>query len=226
MVTSSPQKKEEKDRFLKLTQQAIQAYREKLLDISNRNNLINLNFNPRSNRVLRIIDELPEAIFKKLSENNKLTLISLPASKNNPKDEATIEFKKTFEEERLVNENYLNELKELNPDDEEIDESSDEFQKILRKLKDEIRKKLGLKKIPTQHSMSIQDYAKAHNIVPEYDNPKVKSEIDERHDDDNLQTLFYPDDLERKARAILKHAKSFLDEKGTNTLHLSFGCLK
>ena len=226
MVTSSPQKKEEKDRFLKLTQQAIQAYREKLLDISNRNNLINLNFNPRSNRVLRIIDELPEAIFKKLSENDKLTLISLPASKNNPKDEATIEFKKTFEEERLVNENYLNELKELNPDDEEIDESSDEFQKILRKLKDEIRKKLGLKKIPTQHSMSIQDYAKAHNIVPEYDNPKVKSEIDERHDDDNLQTLFYPDDLERKARAILKHAKSFLDEKGTNTLHLSFGCLK
>ena len=48
--------------------------------------------------------------------------------------------------------------------------------------------------------MSIQDYAKAHNIRPEYDNPKVKSEIDERHDDDNLQTLFYPDDLERKAR--------------------------
>ena len=32
--------------------------------------------------------------------------------------------------------------------------------------------------------------------------------------------------MERKARAILKQAKSFLDEKGTNTLHLSFGCLK
>ena len=226
MVTFSPKHKEEKDRFLELTQKAIQTYREKLLDISNRNNLINLNFNPRSNRVLRIIDELPEAVFKKLSENHKLTLISLPASKNNPKDEETPEFKKTYEEEKLINENYLNELKELNPDDEEIDEASDEFQKILRKLKDEIRKKLGLKKIPTQHSMSIQDYAKAHNIVPEYDNPKKKSEIDERHDDDNLQTLFYPDDLERKARAILKQAKSFLDEKGTNTLHLSFGCLK
>ena len=94
MVTSSPQKKEEKDRFLKLTQQAIQAYREKLLDISNRNNLINLNFNPRSNRVLRIIDELPEAIFKKLSENDKLTLISLPASKNNPKMKQPLNLKK------------------------------------------------------------------------------------------------------------------------------------
>ena len=33
-----------KDQFLKITQKAIQKFRQNLLDISNRNNLINLNF--------------------------------------------------------------------------------------------------------------------------------------------------------------------------------------
>ena len=33
-----------KDRFIEITQKAIKKFRENLLDISNRNNLINLNF--------------------------------------------------------------------------------------------------------------------------------------------------------------------------------------
>ena len=43
MVNSSTKQKEEKDKFLELTQKAIKKFRENLLDISNRNNLINLN---------------------------------------------------------------------------------------------------------------------------------------------------------------------------------------
>ena len=64
-----------KDKFIELTQKAIKKYRENLLDISNRNNLINLNFNPRSNKVLRIIDEIPNSVFQKLSSNKKLKLV-------------------------------------------------------------------------------------------------------------------------------------------------------
>ena len=62
----------ENDKFIEITQKAIKKFRENLLDISNRNNLINLNFNSRSNRVLRIIDELPDTIFKKLNSNTHL----------------------------------------------------------------------------------------------------------------------------------------------------------
>ena len=47
-----------------------------------------------------------------------------------------------------------------------------------------------------------------------------------KHSDNDLQTLFYPEDLERKGRALKKDTKRILDEKGTNTLHLSFGCLE
>ena len=54
---------EKKDKFVELTQKAIKKFREKLLDISNRNNLINLNFNPRLIS-LRIIDEIPNSVFK------------------------------------------------------------------------------------------------------------------------------------------------------------------
>ena len=77
MVTFSTKQKDEKDKFLELTQKAIKKFRENLLDISNRNNLINLNFNPRSNKVLRIIDEIPNSVFQKLANNSKLLITQL-----------------------------------------------------------------------------------------------------------------------------------------------------
>ena len=104
---------DKKDRFVEITQKAIKKFRENLLDISNRNNLINLNFNPRSNKVLRIIDEIPNSVFQKLNNNTKLKLVSLPPSSDEPKDERTPQFKKVLEEEKLVNESYLKSIEEL-----------------------------------------------------------------------------------------------------------------
>jgi superfamily I DNA and/or RNA helicase len=213
-----------KNRFIELTQKAIKKYRENLLDISNRNNLINLNFNPRSNKILRIIDEIPNSVFQKLNSNKKLKLIPLPPSSDNPKDENTAEFKKVLEEEKLVNENYLKSIEELG---ESFDAENLDSLKIIRNLKDYVRIKLKLPKKPSKLTMSIQDYAKAHNIRPNFEVPKSSSETDySKHQDNNLQTLFYPEDLERKGRTLRKDTKRILDEKGTNTLHLSFGCLE
>jgi len=214
-----------KDKFIEITQKAIAKYRENLLDISNRNNLINLNFNPRSNKILRIIDELPNVIAKKLAEEKTLRLISLPPPEKEPKDEKTDLFKKTFEEEKLINEEFLNEVEHLG---DKFDDSNEISQQIIRKLKDYVREKLNLKKRPSPETMSIEEYAKAHNIMPNYEVPKNLSEniSENKHADNKMQTLFYPDDLARKARALKKDTKRILDEKGTNTLHISFGCLE
>ena len=213
-----------KDRFLELTQEAIKKFRENLLDLTNRNNLINLNFNPRSNKVIRIIDEIPDSVFNKLNENKKFKLIPLPPSSNFPKDEETSEFKKIFEEEKLINDEYLKDIDEL---EENFDEENAESLKIIRKIKDHVRKKMGLSKKPSPLTMNIQDYARAHGIKPNFEVPKKSAgDIADKHTDNNLQTLFYPEDLERKGRAIKKDNKRILDEKGTNTLHLSFGCLE
>ena len=43
--------------------------------------------------------------------------------------------------------------------------------------------------------MSIQDYAKAHGIRPNFEVPKSSTEEDKKkHSDNDLQTLFYPED--------------------------------
>ena len=196
MSSEKNKRNSKEDKFIEITQKAIAKYRENLLDISNRNNLINLNFNPRSNKILRIIDELPNSIVKKLSEEKIFKLISLPAPEKEPKDEKTDLFKKTFEEEKLVNEEYLNSVEELG---EKFDESNETSQKIIRKLKDFVRDKIGLKKRLSPETMSIEEYAKAHGIIPNYEVPKenIENIRELRHEDNNLQTLFYPDDLER-----------------------------
>ena len=223
--SSSTLNKEDKVRQenLKLVQDYIQAKREKLLDISNRNNLINLRFTSRSNRILRIIDELPDQIFEKLKSGKTLKIIPLPHPKDELEDEQTDEFIKELTEQKNTNEIFIEDLEKLGDD---IDETDVRYLKILRKLKDEIRDKLGLPKRPAPEIMKIEEYAKAYNINPKFEVPEAHGESVESHTDDNLQTLFYPEDFERKSRALSKEAKRSIDERGTNTLHISFGCLE
>ena len=218
--------RDKEDKFLKIVQKAIEKYRENLLDISNRNNLINLNFNPRSNKVIRIIDELPNNIYQKLTDeaDKRLQLIPLPPSEKEPKDEKTEIFKKTFEELKTTNEVYLKSIEDLG---EKFDESNKESQIIIRKLKDDVRTELKLTKRLSPETMSIEEYAKAHGIDPKYEVPiGSENKTESRHEDNKLQTLFYPEDLERKGRILRKDTKRILDEKGTNTLHLSYGCIE
>ena len=77
---------------IELVKKYIQAKREKLLDISNRNNLVNLRFSLRSNRVIRIIDELPDIICQKLISGTKIKVISLPHPKDELEDEKSDDF--------------------------------------------------------------------------------------------------------------------------------------
>ena len=214
--------KDKLDEFTIITQEAIAKFREKLLDLSNRNNLINLSFNPRSNRNIRIIDELPNQIYQKLIDNTELEIISLPAPKEY-EDEQTEEFKLEFEKGKLENEIFLKKVEELG---DLYDESNKESQLILRELKDSIRIKLNLEQRIAPDTVSIEEYAKEHGITPNYEMPHTEEEISDKHEDNKLQTLFYPLDLERKARNLRREYQKFIDEKGTNTLFITFGCLE
>lgn len=214
--------KEKINEFTKITQEAIAKFREKLLDLSNRNNLINLSFNPRSNRNIRLIDELPNQIYQKVIDNIELEIISLPSPKEY-EDEQTEEFKLEFEKGKLENDIFLKKVEDLG---DRFDESNKESQLILRELKDSIRIKLNLEQRIAPDTVSIEDYAKEHGIIPNYEMPFTNEEISEKHEDNKLQTLFYPLDLERKARNLRREYQRFIDEKGTNTLFLTFGCLE
>ena len=215
---------QEKDPFLEFTQQAIAKYREKLLDLSNRNNFINLSLQPRSNRNIRIIDELPNRIYSQLENGDVFNLIALPQPESEPADERTEEFLSELEYEKLNNTEYLKSIEDLG---EEFDEANQKSQEVIRKLKDDLRERLGMPKRISPDTVSIEEYAKSCGITPNYEVPLDKNEqLEEKHQDKNLQTLFYPSDLERKCRLLNKEYQKFINEKGTNTLYISFGCLE
>ena len=73
--------------------------------------------------------------------------------------------KKFLEEQKLINEVYLKNIEDLG---EDYDEENLESQKIIRKLKDRVRSLLKLPNKASKLTMSIQDYAKAHNIRPNF----------------------------------------------------------
>lgn len=214
-----------RDEFLEITQAAISKFRERLLDLSNRNNFINLSLNPRSNRNIRLIDELPDRIYQQLDSGEEFELIPLPLPKDEPEDEQTDEFLSELEFEKLNNENYKIKVEEMG---DSYDESNEQSLKLIRKLKDDLRDRLNLPKRISPDTVSIEEYAKSLNIIPNYEVPidEGKDDVDERHQDKYLQTLFYPNDLERKSRLLNREYQRFISEKGTNTLYISFGCLE
>ena len=70
------------DRIQALVGDAIAKLRLKLLDLTNRNRLLNFKFSPTSRKFVRVIDEVPTILFEKLSgdsaTNRKLYFASLP----------------------------------------------------------------------------------------------------------------------------------------------------
>ena len=129
-----------KSEYLDITKQSIAKFREKLLDLTNRNNFLNLSFNPKSNRNIRIIDELPNVIYERLINDGQFKLISLPNPKDE-KDENSEEFLSKLEYEKLNNKNYLKSIEEMG---DKFDESNEESRRVIRKLKDEVRELVGL----------------------------------------------------------------------------------
>ena len=208
---------------LEIVQKNIKEYRKKLLDISNRNNLVSFNFRPRSNRQIRIIDEILETIFDKIKEGKKLIFKSLPPEKDELEDENSDAFLNHYEAAKNSNENYLKKIADLG---EEFDESNLESRKIIRELKDIVRKELNLPERPAVKIMGIEEYARAHNIEPKYELESITEEETEKHSDDYLQTLFMPEDMNRKLRLLKREARRSIEEKGTNTLFLTFGFLE
>lgn len=216
---------QEIDKYTEITQAAIAKFREKLLDLTNRNNFINLSLQPRSNRNIRLIDELPDRIYQQLESGDKFELIPLPLPTDEPEEEQTEIFLSELEYEKLNNIEYINAIEDLG---EKFDESSTESLKLIRKLKDDLRERLDMPKRVSPDTASIEEYAKSLEIIPNYEVPLDKGDekIEDKHQDKYLQTLFYPNDLERKCRLLNKEYQRFINEKGTNTLYISFGCLE
>ena len=84
--------------------------RKRLLDLSRRNPLINIQFRPTSTSILRVVDELPDVLRFKLANGSPMRLAPLPALEEELPDEQTDEFLDSLYIAREEDEQYLAEI--------------------------------------------------------------------------------------------------------------------
>ncbi|MEE9224857.1 MAG: DUF4011 domain-containing protein, partial [Bacteroidota bacterium] len=208
-----------------LVERSIEKLRQRLLDLSNRNRLLNYKHSDRARTHIRIIDELPDVLYERLKNDETLSFKALPEPEDEPKDEHTNQFLMRLEQARMSDAEYGREIQELG---EEDDGSSKKAREIERRLKDRVRDVLGMPARKSLEIMSIAEFARRHGLDPSYDMPEPHSsgEDPERRTDKYIQTLLLREDMNRKLSSIRNKARSGLQETGVNTLYFAFGFLQ
>ena len=181
--------------------QQLDEFRKRLIDLTSRNNLLNANLSSKS-QVLRFVDELPDQVFDfVMRDNATMYLDAVP---------------KPSELEFFVLEGIIDE-------EGTLDDVEDYLEELEKEDREAIKKKLAeyLDRAAIKHAESL-------GINTSYELPKEdsSSEANDKHQDNRLQTLYYDDDLDLLASKIRRYANTTLQEKGLNSLFLSFGYLE
>ena len=207
-----------------LVRQKIEYLRPKLLDLSRRNPLIATKLSPRSNSHIQVVDELPDVLFFKLNNGLEMQIIPLPPIEEDPRDEESDSFRAALANERLTDEQYLNEMEGIERD---ADDYLDRTRKIERALRDRVREILGLPSRASKADLNLTQHARNNGILPTYELPLTSGRREqERYTDDNIQTLLLPNDLERKLNAITSKCRTWMQETGMNVMQMAYGFLE
>ena len=196
--------------------------RLKLLDLSKKNRMLNYSLGARSKRHLQIIDEVMEEVYRKLAgEDASLRIDPLEEPEDTPPEEKTEEFIAALEHAKVSNLEYLTKLQAL-----ESSGRDDELAlgKLDRELRDHIRSEFDLPPRPKKTEINRAEHARRANIDPNPELGRVKAKPS--HSDAALQTLKFPDELERVLEKIVADARLSEQEMGLSTLFLSFGFLE
>jgi very-short-patch-repair endonuclease len=196
--------------------------RLKLLDLSKKNRMLNYSLGARSKRHLQIVDEVMEEVYRKLAgEDASLRIDPLEEPEDTPPEEKTEEFLAALEHAKVSNLEYLMKLQAL-----ESSGRDDELAlgKLDRELRDHIRNEFDLPPRPKKTEINRAEHARRANIDPNPELARVKAKPS--RGDAALQTLKFPDELERVLEKILADARLSEQEMGLSTLFLSFGFLE
>lgn len=216
--------KEKAEEVGDLIRSRIENLRPKLLDLSRRNPLISIRLSPRSNSLVRVVDELPDVLAFHLGNQQRMRFVPLPPLDEDPKDEHSREFLDALSNGRLTDESYLRAIEAMNPRD---DYSIESGRRIERELRDRVRAVLGMAPRQTRGDISLPQHALNNGISSSYDLPDPGDEHEDgRHGDENIQTLLLPDDMERKLNALIAKCRTWEQETGINVLHAAFGFLE
>jgi hypothetical protein len=196
--------------------------RLKLLDLSKKNRMLNYSLSSRSKRHLQIVDEVIDEVYKKLIvEEATLRIVPLEEPEDVPPEEKTDEFAAALAHAKVSHLEYLTKLEAL-----ESAGRDDEFElvKLERELRDHVREQFGLPPRPKKAELDRAEHARRTGIDPNFELGPTKTKPS--HSDTSLQTLKFPDELERIMGKIVADAKLSEQEMGISTLFLSFGFLE
>lgn len=215
------------NQFSNLINERIEAMRRKLQDTSRRNPLINNVLNAKSASFIRIVDEKPQSIFDHVVVNErKMGLAPLPSVDLDPPDEDTTEFKNAFLNAQSTDEAYIKAIEKI---DFEYDEKAlDKQENADRALKDRVRESLEMPPRPKSEQFSdLINHAKSHGINPSSTLPLPSAVSgDDRHDDNQLQTLMLPKTFQSRLSRILSKARMYQEERGLDVVYIVLGYLK
>ena len=199
----------------------LEGFRNKLLDLTSRNNLLNLSLKrSRTARLLRFVACDPQAVLNTLCSGSTLELKPLP----DPPEE---------EEKKLEGEDFkfaLARAREQDPLYQQIlaDSSADKnFSPALAQAEDRVRSRVreafeqGGKSSATKN---LAKWAETQGINPSYD--LAFSDKIPPGKNGTMQVLLLAQRLERLAEGLRKNARSSIEETGNNILYLAFGCLE
>ncbi len=173
--------------------QQLEDFRRKLLDPSLRNPLLSFSHREPSTAYVRIVDELPDAVFEALEGGAEFFICPLDPPRTEPEDEEA--------------EPFLEALTKFKGEDPVYLESADALKRrrggrkamaeLERRARDRVRFQLGMEPWEPEAGLPSEELARRRGLNPDYDLPEPDLQtVLERHQDDELQTLLLPDRLD------------------------------
>ncbi|MEQ1724165.1 MAG: DUF4011 domain-containing protein, partial [Pseudobdellovibrio sp.] len=198
---------------------AIEILRKKLLDLSGNNNSISFRHRKSSRSQIRIVDEVPNQIFVRLTNEDEFIIKGVPVPDLEPEDEKSSEFQSILEKKKKTDEKYLSDLSELG-----TPSNKRKLQVIEFQLRDQIRAELNLPPLDRKKRPSAASVAESFGINPNFD-LQLDSDL-EQHNDNLIQTLIYQDELEAVLDGIVEQKELVESETGTEPLYIALGFLE
>lgn len=199
----------------------LEGFRNKLLDLTTRNNLLNLSLkSQRTARLLRFVDCNLQGVLDGLLLGRQYSLSALsepPKEKRSTLDEAAIEA--ALEQARFEDPLY----QQIRGDGI----GDDATQKALAQADDRLRstviETLGKAAQKTQDAKNLTIWAEQQGINPSFSLPVAK---DSKGHQGSIRALLLDARMERVAESIRRQAQSSIEETGNNILYLAFCCLE
>jgi very-short-patch-repair endonuclease len=187
-----------------LIRDAIARLRLKLLDLTNRNRLLNFKFTDSSKKYVRVIDEIPGHLYDKLTSDSasKLYFAALPEP---PEDDVD-------PDDTGVR------IRRLAPAVSPVAAGGDG---VTNQETGEATERANTPRF------NLAQWARENGIEASYDLPEQgTTDIEKKYLDNQIQTLLLPDMLSKKMARIRDDARLVEQEQGTSTLYAAFGFLE